>query len=80
VRQYHRLSPGGLLLQVGEYLVDDHGIFDTEDDFDRRFLCRYGTPASVFVSRSSMTGALAVIGLLLSLQDRAGGPVLVWRA
>ena len=35
LRQHHRFSECGLLIQVGEYLVDDHGIFDTGDNFDR---------------------------------------------
>ena len=34
LRQYHRFSHIGLLIQVGEYLVDDHGIFDTGDHPD----------------------------------------------
>jgi len=34
-RQYHRFSQCGLLVQVGEYLVDDQGIFDTYMDPSR---------------------------------------------
>jgi len=33
--QYHRFSQCGFVIQVGEYLVDDQGVFDTGDDFDR---------------------------------------------
>jgi len=35
LRQYHRFGQCGLLVQVGEYLVDDQEIFDTGDDFGR---------------------------------------------
>ena len=34
MRQYHRFIKRGLLIEVGENLVNDHRVFDASDDFD----------------------------------------------
>jgi hypothetical protein len=34
LRQYHRFIQRGLLVQVSEYLLDDHWIFDAGNDFN----------------------------------------------
>jgi len=35
LRQHHRFSQCGFLIQVGEYLVDDHRVFDTGESLPR---------------------------------------------